>query len=74
MIRCLTILEQDGAKKMETENFGLYSIEINGIKLYSADPNEFLIIAKEYERLGCDSVIIRYPNGEVMYGGRWEDV
>ena len=59
---------------METWNFGLYSIEINGVKLYSTDPDELLRIAREYELRGYDSVIIRYPNGEVMYGGRLEDV
>lgn len=57
---------------METENFGLYMIEINGIRLYSTNPDELLIIAKVYELRGC-SVVIRYPNGEIMYGGRWED-
>ena len=59
---------------MKTSDFGLYRIEINGMKLYSTDPDELLIIAKEYELRGYNGIIIRYPNGEVMYGRRWEDV
>lgn len=59
---------------MGTENFGLYRIEINGLKLYSTDPDELLRIAREYELRGWDSVIIRYPNGEIMYSSCWEDV
>ena len=58
---------------MGTKNSGLYSIDINGIKLYSTNPDELLMIARECELRGC-SVTIRYPNGEIMYGGRWEDV
>lgn len=58
---------------METEHFGLYSIEINGAKLHSTDPDELLRIAREYELRGYNS-IIRYPNGEIMYSSRWEDV
>lgn len=59
---------------METGNFGLYRIEINGLKLYSTDIDELLRIAREYELRGYDGIVIRYPNGEVMYSGRWEDV
>lgn len=59
---------------METGNFGLYRIEINGLKLYSTDVDELLRIAREYELRGYDDVIIRYPNGEIMYDGRWEDM
>lgn len=58
---------------METGNFGLYRIEINGLKLYSTDVDELLRIAREYELRGYDGIIIRYPNGEIMYGRRWED-
>lgn len=59
---------------MKTENFGLYRIEINGLRFYSSDADELLSIAREYELRGCDSIIIRYPNGEIMYSSRWEDV
>ena len=59
---------------METSSFGLYSIEINGIRLYSTDPDELLRMAKEYELREYNSVVIRHPNREIMYSRRWEDV
>lgn len=45
---------------METGNFGLYRIEINGLKLYSTDVDELLRIAREYELRGYDGIIISY--------------
>lgn len=55
---------------MKSENFGLYSIEFEGMRLYSVDADELLRTAKEYELRGYHT-IIRYPNGEIMYDGHW---
>ena len=46
--------------------YGLYSIEIDGMKLYSKDALELLRIAMIRELSGVKSVV-RYPDGSIMY-------